>query len=130
MTMKILESTENYLEAILVIEQTEKICRAIDIAHYLGFSKPSVSNALKKMKLEGLVEVNPKGFITLTDAGLEIALKTKERHDLLYQIFIKLGISSEVAASDACRVEHQISDETFLKLKEYFNLKMNITQDN
>ncbi len=117
--MKIQESAENYLEAILIIHNRQGNVRSIDIANELGFSKPSVSVAMKNLRTNGYIEVDKEGFITLLDKGREIADKIYERHTLLSTWLARMGVSPEVAAEDACRIEHVISAETFERLKEH-----------
>ncbi len=119
--MKILESAENYLESILIIKNEKGVVRAIDIVNYLGFSKPSVSIALKQLETNGFVTRDEDNHIFLTDAGLEIASSIYERHQLLSEMFIRLGVSENTAKEDACKVEHYISQETFECLKKHFN---------
>ena len=117
--MKIQESAENYLEAILIIHNRQGNVRSIDIANELGFSKPSVSVAMKNLRTNVYIEVDKEGFITLLDKGREIADKIYERHTLLSTWLVRMGVSPEVAAEDACRIEHVISAETFERLKEH-----------
>ena len=117
--MKIQESAENYLEAILIIHNRQGNVRSIDIANELGFSKPSVSVAMKNLRTNGYIEVDKEGFITLLDKGREIADKIYERQTLLSTWLVRMGVSPEVAAEDACRIEHVISAETFERLKEH-----------
>lgn len=117
--MKIQESAENYLEAILIIHNRQGNVRSIDIANELGFSKPSVSVAMKNLRTNGYIEVDKEGFITLLYKGREIADKIYERHTLLSTWLVRMGVSPEVAAEDACRIEHVISAETFERLKEH-----------
>ena len=117
--MKIQESAENYLETILIIHNRHGNVRSIDIANELGFSKPSVSVAMKNLRTNGYIEVDKEGFITLLDKGREIADKIYERHTLLSTWLVRMGVSPEVAAEDACRIEHVISAETFERLKEH-----------
>ena len=117
--MKIQESAENYLEAILIIHNRKGNVRSIDIANELGFSKPSGSVAMKNLRTNGYIEVDKEGFITLLDKGREIADKIYERHTLLSTWLVRMGVSPEVAAEDACRIEHVISAETFERLKEH-----------
>lgn len=117
--MKIQESAENYLETILIIHNRQGNVRSIDIANELGFSKPSVSVAMKNLRTNGYIEVDKEGFITLLDKGREIADKIYERHTLLSTWLVRMGVSPEVAAEDACRIEHVISAETFERLKEH-----------
>lgn len=115
------ESAENYLEAILVLSQRLPVVRSIDIANYLNFSKPSVSVAMKNLRGKEYIEVSDAGFITLTDAGKEIADTIYERHTFLSQWLISLGVDEQIAVDDACRLEHQISPESFAAIKEYVN---------
>jgi len=117
--LKIQESAENYLETILIIHNRQGNVRSIDIANELGFSKPSVSVAMKNLRTNGYIEVDKEGFITLLDKGREIADKIYERHTLLSAWLVRMGVSTEVAAEDACRIEHVISAETFERLKEH-----------
>jgi len=116
--MNIHESAENYLETILSLRERQGDVRSIDIANELGFSKPSVSVAMKKLRENGYVEMYEEGYLTLLPEGLEIAQRIYERHRLLTELFVRLGVSKEVAAADACKVEHDLSEETFQKIKE------------
>ena len=115
--MKIQESTETYLETILILSQTNPKVRAIDIASTMGFSKPSVSIALKKMKENALIEIDSDGFITLTNSGQEIAERMYSRHTWISEWLMSLGVEEEVAINDACKIEHVISEETFEAIK-------------
>ena len=117
--MNIYESAENYLEAILSLHERHGLVRSIDIANELHFSKPSVSVAMKKLRESGYIEMDKDGFISLLPSGEEIARRIYERHKLLTQFFIRLGVDPEVAAADACMVEHDLSEETFQKMKEH-----------
>lgn len=117
--MKIHESAENYLEAILVLQKRQGQVRSIDIASELSFSKPSVSVAMKNLRLNGYIDVSKDGYITLLDKGQEIAEKIYERHTLFSDWLIALGVSPQVAAEDACRIEHVISNETFEAFKAH-----------
>lgn len=119
--MKILESAENYLETILILQKKEAHIHAIHIANHLGFSKPSVSIALKQLETNGYIMRDSDAHITLTHRGLEIAKKVYERHSLLTKLFIKLGVSNNTAEEDACKVEHCISQETFDCIKKIYN---------
>ena len=119
--MKIQESAENYLEAILQLREENGAVRSIDIVQHLGFSKPSVSRAMSLLRENGYVLMDKSGLLTLTPAGQEIAERIYERHRLLTLWFTELGVSAHQAAADACRVEHDISAETFQKLKEHFS---------
>lgn len=115
------ESMEDYLERILMLEEGgNNEIHAVEIASSLGFSKPSVSIAMKKLEQQGLVEVGPKLNLMLTEEGRKIATKVYDRHKVLSAIFMKLGVPEEVAREDACRVEHDLSDETFAALKEHY----------
>ena len=117
--MKIQESAENYLEAILVLTQRNGQVRSIDVAHYTGFSKPSISRAVGLLRDNGYVSIDQNGLLGLTDAGLQIAETIYERHTVLTELLTLLGVSPETAAEDACRIEHVTSTETFEKLKEH-----------
>lgn len=117
--MKIQESAENYLEAILVLTQRNGQVRSIDVAHYTGFSKPSISRAVGLLRDNGFVSIDQNGLLCLTEAGLKIAETIYERHTVLTELLTMLGVSPETAAEDACRIEHVISTETFEKLKEH-----------
>ncbi len=120
--MNFLESSEDYLERILMLTEKSNSVRAIDIANDMNFSKASVSIALKKLKEKGYVAVDElTGKISLTPTGLEIATRIYNRHKVLTKIFIMLGVDESVAIEDACRVEHDLSDETFNKLEEYLD---------
>ncbi|MBO7208268.1 MAG: metal-dependent transcriptional regulator [Clostridia bacterium] len=117
--MKIQESAENYLETILVLTESKGKVRAIDIANELGFSKPSVSVAMKQFRENGYIKVDEEGYITLTVQGEKIAKDTYNRHLVLINFLTNIGVSEDTATKDACRIEHVISEETFKKLKEY-----------
>ena len=118
--MAITEAVENYLETILILSQKQPDVHAIDICSYLGYSRPTVSIILKKMKDEGLVTVDDDNHIRLTDAGRHVAERIYDRHNVLTELFILLGVSRDVASEDACKVEHDISDETFAMLKSHY----------
>ena len=117
--MHVYESAEDYLEALLVIQRRRGAVRSIDIANELGFSKPSVSVAMKKLRESGYIEMELDGHIRLLPAGAEIAERIYERHRTLTDFFVYLGVSEEVASADACKVEHDLSGETFEKIKEH-----------
>lgn len=119
--MQIRESAENYLETILILNQRKGKgeVRSIDIVNELEFSKPSVSVAMKNLRENGYITVDKDGYIRLTDKGLEIAEKMYERHTLLSQWLIKLGVDEKVAVEDACRMEHVISAESFAAIKKH-----------
>ena len=119
--MQIRESAENYLETILILSQRKGKgeVRSIDIVNELEFSKPSLSVAMKNLRENGYITVDKDGYIRLTDKGLEIAEKMYERHTLLSQWLIKLGVDDKVAVEDACRMEHVISAESFAAIKKH-----------
>ena len=117
--MKIHESAENYLETILVLSQRKQFVRSIDIVNELNFSKPSVSIAMKHLRENGYIVMDEDGYITLTVTGSEIANRIYERHQLISTMLIKIGVEPEIAKEDACRVEHDISQNTFEKLKSW-----------
>ncbi|MDD3222435.1 MAG: metal-dependent transcriptional regulator [Clostridia bacterium] len=117
--MKIQESAENYLETILVLSQCQPQVRSIDIAAELGFSKPSVSVAMKNLRENGYIIVDEHGHITLTESGLRIAETIYERHTLLSSWLEFLGVDKEIAAQDACRLEHVVSAESFQAIKAH-----------
>jgi Mn-dependent DtxR family transcriptional regulator len=117
--MKILESAENYLETILVLQKRNGNVRSIDIVNELDYTKPSVSIAMKHLRENGYIEMDRAGYITLLDSGREIAEKMYERHTLLSKWLISLGVSPETASEDACRIEHVLSAETFEAIKKH-----------
>ncbi len=117
--MKIQESAENYLESILVLSKRQSQVRSIDVVNDLGFSKPSVSVAMKNLRENGYIRMDSDGFITLTDAGREIAEMIYERHTLLTDWLVRLGVDEETAQEDACRMEHVISKKSFEAIKRH-----------
>ncbi|MCQ2547277.1 MAG: metal-dependent transcriptional regulator [Clostridia bacterium] len=117
--MKLLESAENYLEAILMVREEKGSVRAIDIVNHLGFSKPSVSVAMKQLETNEYITRDKEGSIYLTESGEEIAGMIYERHKLLTELFEEMGVSHETAREDACKVEHDISEETFQCIRNY-----------
>ena len=117
--LKIQESAENYLEAILKLNKERPEVHAIDIAAYLEFSKPSVSIAMKKLREAGYILVDEYGHITLTETGNEIAERIYERHTFLVQWLKSLGVPSEIASEDACRMEHVLSNESFEAIRNF-----------
>ena len=119
--MNIYESGEDYLETILILSKKNGNVKSIDIAQEMNFSKPSVSVAMKKLKEKGLIVVDEFGYITLTSSGFEIANKTYDRHFLITDLLISLGVNEDTAKEDACKIEHNLSDETFEAIKRYFN---------
>jgi len=118
--MKVLESAENYLEALLMVRQEKGAVRSIDIVNHLGFSKPSVSVAMKHLESDDLIHRDNDGYICLTESGEEIAQMIYERHSLLTDIFIRLGVDPEVAREDACKIEHDLSEQTFEQIKRAY----------
>ena len=117
--MSIHESGEMYLEAILVLTRQKGHVRSIDVSEYLGYSKPSVSRAVGILRSHGYILVEKDGSLTLTDTGREVAEKIYERHTVLSGLLIRLGVSEETAAADACKLEHAISDESFEAIKNW-----------
>lgn len=117
--MNLQESGEMYLESILVLTKTNPCVRSIDVCEYMGFSKPSVSRAIGLLKSGGYVIVDKDGYLTLTEAGEEVAKKIYDRHNILTELFVSLGVDRETAASDACKIEHHISDESFKAIKKH-----------
>lgn len=115
--MKIQESAENYLETILVLKNRNGAVRSIDIANELGFSKPSVSVAMKNLRENGYIEVDPSGYIALLDSGRQIAEKIYERHTTISKWLMSIGVDEKNAVEDACRIEHIISSESFEAIK-------------
>ena len=122
--MNIRESAENYLETILIIQERKGSVRSIDIANELGFSKPSVSVAMKNLRENGYINVDENGFITLTESGFEIADRMYERHRIISKYFMLLGVDPITAVKDACRIEHIISADSFEAIRgQYEKLK-------
>ncbi|MEG0077128.1 metal-dependent transcriptional regulator [Anaerorhabdus sp.] len=120
--MKIQESAENYLETILILHKKKTHVRSIDIANEMGFSKPSVSEQMKKFRENGYINVDGNGYITLTDKGIDVAEKVYERHEMIAQVLMGLGVDEETAYQDSCRIEHVLSDTTFSCIKQYYLL--------
>jgi Mn-dependent DtxR family transcriptional regulator len=117
--LKVQESRENYLETILILQNRNGYVRSVDIAREMDFSKPSVSRAMSLLRQDGSIIMEDSGLITLTDSGRKTAENIYARHRLLTSFFISLGVNDKTAAEDACRVEHDISEETFDRLREY-----------
>ena len=117
--MKIRKSSEDYLEAMLVMRERHGYIRSVDIAAELNVTKPSVSYATKRLRENGYITMDKEGLITLTDKGLAIAEHMYERHRLLTQFFMRLGIDEKIARADACKIEHDLSDETFQAIKNH-----------
>ena len=107
------KSAEDYLESMIILKEKNGYIRSVDIAGFLGVTKPSVSNAMKRLREEGYIEMNRSGFITVTEKGMEIADKIYTRHKKLTDFFVALGVNEDVAEDDACKIEHDLSDETF-----------------
>ncbi len=122
--MEIHESAEDYLETILILEERNPYVRSIDIVNEMGFSKPSVSIAMKKLRENGYIEMDGNGYITFLPAGRVIAERIYSRHKLLRKVLIAIGVSEETAADEACRIEHVIDDDTFSKLNDYYEQQM------
>lgn len=118
--MKIQQSQENYLETIYILQKNKGSCRSIDIANELGFSKPSVSVAMKNLRENGYIEVMGDGNITLLEPGRKIAEELFERHTMLTSCLVAIGVPEDIASEDACRIEHVISKESFEAIKESF----------
>lgn len=117
--MAMQESREMYLETIYVLSLQSSSVRSIDVAEHLGYSKPSVCRAVGLLKKDGLLLMDAMGFLTLTEAGEEKAKNIYERHTVLSQLFMNLGVDEETATEDACRIEHYISDRTFAAIKAH-----------
>ena len=122
--MNLQESGEMYLETILILTNENAHVRSIDVCEYMGFSKPSVSRAISLLKTGGYVNVDTDGYLTLTDLGRDVAKKMYDRHKLLTDLLVKLGVSPEVATQDACKIEHHISDESFEALKRHLDKQL------
>ena len=118
--MRLLESGEMYLETILVLSHKLKRVRAIDVGEYMGYSKPSVSRALANLREGGYVIVDADGHLSLTETGLASASKIYERHRVLTELLVSIGVPENIAANDACKIEHDLSPKTFQCLKEHF----------
>ena len=117
--MNLQESGEMYLETILILSEKKNDVRSIDICEEMGFSKPSISRAIHLLEDGGYLEIDNNGFITLTALGREVAEKIYERHTALTRFLVSLGVDEEIAAADACKMEHDISDETFEAMKRH-----------
>ncbi|MDO4466199.1 MAG: metal-dependent transcriptional regulator [Bacillota bacterium] len=114
------ESLEDYLEAILVLEGALEHVRSVDVASYLGFSKPSVSHAMKLLNQKGLIKLDTSKILQLTDAGRKIANETYQRHCFFTEMLVSIGVPKNIAAEDACRLEHVLSEESFNAIKKYY----------
>ena len=121
--LKILESAENYLETILILQKRNGHVRSVDIANELDFTKPSISVAMKNLRQSGLIEIDGNGYISLLEDGKKIAETIYERHTILTNWLIGIGVPSEIADEDACKIEHVISEESFLAIKQQYSGK-------
>ncbi len=117
--MHLQESGEMYLETVYILTQKSDSVRSIDICEYMGYSKPSVSRAIGLLRNGGYITVDGKGYITLTEAGTAVALKMFERHTMLTNFLVSLGVDEKIASEDACKIEHHISEESFNAIKEH-----------
>ncbi|HHZ06698.1 MAG TPA: metal-dependent transcriptional regulator [Clostridiales bacterium] len=117
--MKLQESGQNYLETILILQERNSCVRSIDIATELGYSKPSISRAVNLLKSNGFINISESGYITFTKDGEQIAKDMYDRHRTLTEFLTKLGVDKNIAAEDACRIEHVISEEAFDKIKQH-----------
>ncbi len=117
--MHLAESGEMYLETIYILSHQKGYVRSLDVAKYMGFSKPSVSRAVGLLKTGMYITVDKDGYLSLTEAGLEVAEKIYDRHTVLTKILVKLGVDEETAQNDACKMEHDISDESFAAIKKF-----------
>ncbi|HNW04433.1 MAG TPA: metal-dependent transcriptional regulator [Oscillospiraceae bacterium] len=121
--MKIQKASEDYLEAMLMMKEKHGFIRSIDVAEHLGVTKPSVSYSTKRLRENGYLTMDADGLITLTDTGMEIAQRIYERHKLLTEVLVSLGVDAHTALEDACRIEHDISEETFEAIRGYAGKK-------
>ena len=115
------ESGEMYLETIYILYQKNRDVRSIDVAEEMGFSKPSVSRGVSILKRDGYLTVDEKGYLELTDSGMDLAMKIYERHTILTKALVLLGVDEQTAAQDACKMEHVISDKTLEAFKKHLN---------
>lgn len=120
--MAVTEAVENYLETILMLSRKQPDVHAVDICNHLGYSRPTLSVAIKQMKEDGLITVSGENHISLTEAGRMVAEKVYERHGIISKMLMALGVSEETALSDACKIEHDLSDETFECIKKHYAL--------
>lgn len=119
--MNVQETTENYLETILMLHQERSFVRSVDVANRMGYSKPTISEQMKKFRAQGYVEMDESGYITLTPAGDAIAQRIYERHVIIAQMLMSLGVEEQVAYTDACKIEHDLSEESFARLRAHFS---------
>lgn len=122
--MKIKESAENYLETILILSRKTGAVRSIDVANEMNFTKASISVAMKRLREDEYISMDADGIITLTDKGKEVASMVYERHQLIAKILIALGVSENTAYEDSCKIEHDLSRESFERIKEYYENHM------
>ncbi len=115
------ESAENYLEAILILSKEKPVVRSVDVSNYTGYRKSSISIAMKNLKADGFITISQEGYIYLTEQGMQIASMIYERHQVLSSWFIRLGVDEKIAVDDACRIEHDISKESFAAIKKYIS---------
>ena len=118
--MSLHQSGEMYLETIHILSQQQPHVRSLDVAEYMNFSKPSISRAVKLLRSEGFLTVDEDGFLYLTQAGKDIAEKLYERHTLLTELLVRLGVDRQTAAEDACKIEHNLSETSFAAIKKHF----------
>ena len=116
--MVIHEAAENYLETIYMIRRRAGSCRSVDVASELGYSKPTISVMMKNLRENGYIRIDDGGELNLTESGMEIALRMFERHEIISKVLMRMGVSEETARKDACKIEHDISDETFEAIKK------------
>ena len=121
--MNIYESAEDYLERILQLQESKERVISLDIANSMNYSKASVSRAMKNLRENGYIVVDSSGVITLTDKGFEIASRIYERHKTIAKVLIMLGVSEENAYKDACKIEHDLSEETYVAIKKHMEMK-------
>ncbi len=117
--MRLQESGEMYLETILILSRTKNYVRSIDVCEYMGYSKPSISRAVSLLRNDGYVDMDDRGYLTLTDKGRAVAEKIYDRHQVLTKALTRMGIELRIAEEDACRIEHVISDESFEVIRRY-----------
>ncbi len=128
--MHLQESGEMYLETIYILSEKSSFVRSIDICEYMGYSKPSVSRAVSILKKGGYVVSDSEGYLSLTDSGRSIAAKIYERHTAITDFLVRIGVDRKTAAQDACKMEHDISDETFLAIKRHAEKSNKSVSDN
>ena len=117
--MVIHEAAENYLETIYMIRRRDGSCRSVDVASELGYSKPTISVMMKNLRENGYIRIDDGGELILTESGMEIALRMFERHEIISKVLMMMGVSEETARKDACKIEHDISNETFEAIKKH-----------